>query len=182
MKGDREMNERTAGVVIGAIVGALIMSLIIKVFLKRKKLSGEYDERQTLIIGKGYKYGLFGMCICECILAALSSLEISLPIIEPAVHFCVIAIGITVFASYAVWNGAYWGIVTEAQYRSSIRVLAAIGAVNLIFSAISIVKGTFIENGQIQSPFINLTCGLMIAVILLLTLIRSRISNDEEEE
>ena len=181
-KEKQKMNERLAGVIVGAVFGVVIMLLILKVFLKRKNITGEYDERQTLIIGKGYKYGLFGMCACECILAALSSLEVTLPVVEPAVHFCVIAIGILIFACYAVWNGAYWGILSEAQYKNSVRVIAAIAVLNFISPVIAISKGTFIEDGKLQSPFINLVCGLMLTVILLLTFIRSRIRDDETEE
>ena len=176
------MNERAAGMLVGMAVGIVLIALLFKVYLKRKNLKTEYDERQTLIIGTAYKYGFFGMAMYECLFTVLSSLDISLPATYPVIHFTAVVVGVLIFACYAVWNGAYFGIFSDAQHKAYVRLLIAIGVVNFISAGVSIAAGDLISDGQLQSPFINLLCGIMMILIPVLSYFRSRATDDETEE
>ena len=83
---------------------ALIFLLLVIKFGGKK---ANYDERQELIRGKGFKYGFLAMIIVDAFLAVVVrkiQLEQQLLVLTP------LFIGLWVFSIYVLWNSAYFAI------------------------------------------------------------------------
>ncbi len=88
----------------------LIVLILALLFLFLMKFGGKkdnYDERQELIRGKGFKYGFLTMMLADGILAvAMRKIQLAPQwlILTP------IFAGLWVFSIYALWNSAYFAI------------------------------------------------------------------------
>ena len=62
--------------VAGILVGILIAVILVKLFARKLHTNGEkkdrYDERQLVLIGKGYKYGFYGILIYNGVYTLIS--------------------------------------------------------------------------------------------------------------
>lgn len=169
---------RMAGSVVGILIALVIVFIIIRyVVNKDKKMFTEYDEMQKQIRGKGYKYACYAMLIFEALMCVLS-LGINLPAEQYVTHFCAIIVGVTVQASYCIWNDAYVGLNTNI--KRYIIFMAIVSVFNLWTAFMSWREGELFTDGKFQAPAINLLCGLMFAIIGIVGLAK-KLSDREEE-
>ena len=85
------------------IVALIFLLLAIKFGGKK----ANYDERQELIRGKGFKYGFLTMILVDALLAvAVRKIQLAPQLLVLTPLF----IGLWVFSIYVLWNSAYFAI------------------------------------------------------------------------
>ena len=170
---------------LGLLVGMLFAALLVRAFAKKLHKNGEkkdrYDERQQILIGKGYKYGFYGILFYNAFYAAAGS-WLGSSLFEPGpAAFMNICIGLIVFAAYCIWNGAYFAL----NYRSNRYIILLIVLTVINYGAgISFLLGgvPMIENGLLTTSATNFMCAGLLTVILLLLLIRKLVPVKDEDE
>ena len=88
------MNEKiSVGLALGIMCGLMISVVLLKIANKDHKVKTQYDERQEMVKGKGYKYGFYTMMALEVVFMLLEMSGISLPVETYLIHFSVILLG-----------------------------------------------------------------------------------------
>lgn len=167
------------GLMIGVIFGIIIAVLLVRYMNRDKKLKTQYDEMQQKARGKAFCYAFYTVIILEAVLIFVSLFDLRLPMTDAVLHFTVIVIGILVLAGYCIWHDAYIGLNTNMK-RYSVIVIAA-GAINLLSGIMAIANGSMVADGQLQTPFINLLCAIMLIIVGILMFIKKEIDSGEEE-
>ena len=135
------------------------------------------------MIGKGYKYGFYGILFYNAFYAAAGS-WLGSSLFEPGpAAFMNICIGLIIFAAYCIWNDAYFAL----NYRSSryIVLLIVLAVINYGAGIGFLLVGVpMIENGLLTTSATNFMCAVLLTIILLLLLIRKLVpvKGEEEEE
>lgn len=171
--------------VAGILVGILIAVILVKLFARKLHTNGEkkdrYDERQLVLIGKGYKYGFYGILIYNGVYTLISfGLDSSLfsPGVSAFMNACV---GLAIFAAYCIWNGAYFALNFNA--RRYLILLGVLAVINYIAGFSFVRQGTpMIENGILTVSTVNFMCAGLLTLILLILLIRKLVPVKDEEE
>ena len=158
------------GVAIGMLVGLVIVVICLKLVNRNHRAKTEYDERQVIIRGRGYRYAFYSIVIYECCMLILGIGEISLPIKEYMLHFGGICLGCVVLACYSIWNDVYWGLNNSP--KRYIVLFAATAVLNAIPVIGSVKGGTFIENGKFGTPFINVMVLVMLLILAVTLLVK----------
>ena len=141
------------GMLTGIAVGALVSIIILKLTKKDGKLKCRYDERQNTARGKGFKYGFYTALIGNLLYGLLISAVPEVPI-EP---------------------GA--GVIRT-------RVLIALGVIsifNFFLGIRSLLTGEAFADGKLNFRSMNLFCGLMILIVLIMIALRKSVKGREEE-
>ncbi len=172
------------GYAAGLLVGILIAAVLIKLFFKKFHTDGKkdrYDERQQMLIGKGYKYGFYGILIYNGLYAVLGS-WLNSSLFSPGVSaFINVSVGLIVFAAYCVWNGAYFAMNFNAKRYMILLIVIAV--INYIVGFLSIARGVpMVENGVLTISASNLMCAGLMTAILLIVLIRRLVPIKDDEE
>ena len=171
---------RTTGLAVGVLIGLLICVILFKFMNRDKGILTKYDEKQEIERGKGYKWGFYALLICEALQAIVGSSGMKIPLEPFSLHFIAIVIGVLVQVMYCVWHDAYVGINTNLGRFALVAVLA--GGINFAVAIMAIIKGNMIEDGMLQTPFVNLICGLMFVVMGVEMLLKKRADAAAEEE
>ena len=95
------------------------------------------------------------------------------------IHFAAIFLGVTVQASYCIWNDAYVGLNTNL--KRFIAVTAIVSVINLAVAFIAWRTGSLFADGRLQAQTTNLLCGLMFAVLGITGLARKLSAGREDE-
>ena len=169
---------RMIGIIIGIIIGLLICLVIFRFFNKDGKMKTQYDEMQELIRGRGYKYSFFTILICEAALIPLSVGGVRLPLNAACLHFAIIFIGVVVQATYCIFHDAYVGLNTNMKRFMLVMVIAAV--INFASAFAAIAGREMIIDGQLQAPFINLLCGLLLVILAIELFIKKMIDTRAE--
>lgn len=156
------------GFIIGAAV-VLVIGLIIHLIYRTQRIPlNEYDERQLVIRGNGFKYAFFTVLIGNLVFAAVSEV-MKTQIFTPSTgYFASVMAAFLVFLSYCIWNDAY--LTRNEKPVPMIIIFAVVGGINLLLGVLHIVDGTFIENGRVSDCIINLICGIVFVVLALVGL------------
>ena len=164
--------------VIGLAVGLLVVAICVAATKKGDDIKNQFDERQELVRGKGFKYGFFTMMISNAALLVLKILEIPLFSNMEVALTASIVIGVSVFASYCIWNDGYFAL---NENRKSLLVLFGfIGLLNLVIGIGNIFAGVVIENGAFTFRSTNLFCSMMFIVVFIMLLLK-QIKDGKEE-
>lgn len=178
------MDAHKLGMIAGMATGLLVGLVIAAVSLKMTKTDGrmkcEYDERQSVIRGKGYKYGFFTFMICNFLHGMSYAAEINLPLDPAAFAILSIIIAIAVQISYCIWNDAYFSM-NENKNRVLV-VFAVIGIVNLALGIFGIYDGRTIENGMMNFRSANLFCGILFLYIFGVLFLKRFVCSEAGEE
>ena len=174
--------------VIGLLVGILVAILLVKAFTRKFHTNGEkkdrYDERQHMLIGKGYKYGFYGFMVYDGLYAAAGSCLDSSLMVPGVAAFLNVAVGLAVFATYCIWNGAYFALNFNA--RRYLILLVFLTVINFIAGFFYLKAGVpMVENGLLATSSVNFICAGLLTYILLMVLVRKLIpvkGEDEDEE
>ncbi len=153
------------GFIVGALVGLVLCIVLIKALLGWKgACRREYDERQQLAIGKGYKYGYYAMLIYIAVYALFDLMT--------GIHWCEVYTGlfigvllsVGIFGVVCIRNDAYLPLKqSPCRYITMFLVL---GALNLGIGALHYVdEGTFVENGMLNNSIVNPLVGLLLVVL-----------------
>lgn len=165
------------GVIFGIIVSIIISMLVGKKFNTDGKARTEYDERQQIVRGKGYKYAFWTMTIAIGILVCLESFDVKIPVDYMVVHFSIFIAGGFVLMVYSIWNNAYWGI--NNKQRNYTLFFGIMGLINLYFGVESTIEGTMIKDGVITHHFINYLCAILLFAAMITLAIRAIVDKKE---
>ena len=168
------------GVSVGIMIGLVICLVLFRYMNKDRHVKTQYDEMQEIIRGRAYKYAFCVMAVCEAILGILALGEVRLPMHAMVVHFSVLLIGIIVQCTYCIFKDAYIGINTNS--RRFIIVMIVAGLINFLGCAGAIRSHEMVVDGILETPAINLLCGVMCLVICLEVGIKNLMDKRESEE
>ena len=157
------MNSYKMGFYFGifVIVAVFLIAVLVK---KAKKCNENYDERQILIRGKGYKLSFITMVILNliysCFFYGLTKDTVSPQFVIIAIAY----IGIIVYTLYCIFNDAYLQI--GQNYKKWELVLIFVAAANG-FAAFASNEKTFFADGYATSFSTNLLFAISFVIILI---------------
>ena len=169
-----------AGYAIGIVFGIVITLFLIRIWNKDGKMKTRYDEMQEKTRGKAYMYGFWTIMSVEAVLVVIISSDIRLPFDQISLHIIPILIGITVQASYSIWNGAYMGMNTNIKRFAIISTTVAL--VNILCAVGAFAGGGMIKDGVFEFPIINLFIGVMFVIIAGECLIKNGMDRKVKED
>ena len=174
--------------VIGFVVGVLIAFIVLRVLFyfveKTKKKAGrcEYDERQELMRGRGFKYGFFTLMI-YCMLYGMLEGVLDGNMIfyenEGTGYVVGVIIALMVFAVYCIWNEAY--MANNETPATVYLLLGGVGLLNLIVGVANTLHGELLIDGKLTFRVINLLMGIAFLVLAGTFAVRNRIDSRQEE-
>lgn len=168
------------GVVAGIVVGLIIAIFVVKGFNKDGKFKTQYDEKQEIARGKGFKYALYCTLVYEAIMCILSIGDINLPLDNFSLHFLAIFIGIVVLETYCIFNDAFIGLNTNGKRYAIVCVFVAI--INFLSAIAGFVQNSKAGTNIIPSTFANLMVGIMFLLIGIEFVIKLIIDKKKGEE
>lgn len=161
---------------ITVMVMALIFLICVVIaFIKKKKgyLKCNYDERQKAIQGRAYKYGFFAIGIYQLFNGAIcADAKPWADVLD--MNFVGLAIGVFVYASYAIWNDAYVSI--NENLKSSILLFTIITVAYAVSFIFCILLNKPVEVIQLVGGFLFFA----ITIVSVVKLIYDKIHNEEE--
>lgn len=170
------MIEKNMGFVFGVFLGLIIVCLLFKFANKDGKIKTEYDERQEAVRGIGYKYAFWTYTTLMGIFTVYDmAFGSKIPLF--ALAFSAIVIAGIVLSLYCIIKGAYWGQNNNKKIYIIIFIVA--GVINIISAVSAILSGTMIVDGVIQVAYMNLICGIMMAIIGVAIAISSKKESEE---
>ena len=158
----------------------ILIYTIIRVSRKNGAVSakGEYDERQMVIRGRGYKLGCILYMIEFAFLMFSDGCGIDLPLTNGAQYSIMFFLPIGAFSVYCIMKDAYIGIRNDI--RRFIILSAIIVIVDIVSTVAQIAGGAMIAEGKLTNACITPACGLLFLVVLLSLLIRNSQIKAEE--
>ena len=170
---------RSISLAAGVLVGLLLAVVLMRYMNRDHKVKTQYDEMQKSIQNKGYKYGFYTLIIFEALLCLVPS-SVRIPAEAIVLHFVPIFLGVTVYAGYSIWNGAYVGLNTNMKRYMVVAVVASL--VNFLAFFMAWQSDGLVKDGALQAPFVNLLCAVMFAVLGVIALLRRASRRVETEE
>lgn len=171
---------RIAGLAVGVIVGLVICIIAFHKMNKNGKVKTEYDERQNEIRGKGYRVGYWAEAIYFVILMILEMVEVNIPAEKMVVYFAGLVVGIVAMCCYCIWNGAYFGLNNDVKKWTIFFVFFTI--FNLAIGFMSYIHGTLVVDGIVGAGAINLLCGFMLLIVLIVYLAKGIVDAKENTD
>ena len=165
--------------VIGILIGLILVVILYTAAAKGEEVKAQFDERQELVRGRGFKYAFFGMLFWGVFLFMLEPLEITLPMSLGNASLLSIIIGATIYASYCIWNDGYFAL----NQRSGLimAVLTIMGLINLLLGINAFVNSSVWTDGQLSMSTINLFCGIMMIIVCVTMLLKKFVKDRKDE-
>ncbi len=181
--GGNVMNREYAlGLVCGIVVSTIILAVLWK--MNRNSLKGNFDERQMIIRGSGYKLGMFAVIIllaADILADGFGMYENSI-MTHSVTSLFILVSGVLVYALYCIRYDAYLGMGMNIRRYAiiiGIVILAQIPAM-----IIDIRQNAFIENGKLAfGPCSRIMMLMLFTIIIIALFIRGngREAEDSEE-
>ena len=172
------------GFAIGAVVGVALVAVVIRLLLgKRTKRSREYDERQQLAIGKGYKYGYYTLLIYLAVYALVDQMTGARWCSVYTGAFIGVLLSVGVFGVICIRNDAYLPLrESPGRYISIFMIL---GGLNVVLGVVHYIEeGTFMEDGILSASIVNPLAGMLLlflaAALAVKTLSEKRAERETE--
>ena len=118
------------------------------------------------------------MMISNAALLVLKILEIPLFSNMEVAMTASIVIGVSVFASYCIWNDGYFAL--NENRKSLLIMFGLISTLNLVIGIGNVFAGVIIENGAFTFRSTNLFCALMFIAVFIVMLTK-HIKDGKEE-
>ena len=168
-----------AWIVLLGIATGIILTVLLWALTKNGDITkNQYDERQEIVRGKGFKLGFFTICVSNLMFIVLNFFEVKLfSQMEVAMFISIIA-GVSVYVCYCIWNDGYFAL-NENKKRIMI-VFCLLGVSNLLLGIGNIITGDAVVDGALTYRSINLFCGILILIILIALIIK-KLSDGKEE-
>lgn len=166
------------GLITGVLIGIVLVFIISKVSNTDKKVKNEYDERQKMVRGKGYKLSFFTVVIWSSLLAFLSISGVEIPADSGVLFFSVVFVGVLVECSYCIWNDGYWALNNDrASYKKFFWI---VGLFNAFVSFVNIKNGSMFEGGIMRFSALNLMAAFLFVVLGVVLWLKSLKDKHEE--
>lgn len=166
------------GIVFGVAIGILLVIILLTLTKNGDKVKCQFDERQELVRGRGFKYGFFTIMISNTVLLILQVLEVSLFSNTEVTMLISIVLGVSVFASYCIWHDGYFAL--NENRRKLIVVFGVCGLMNIVISIANIWNGKIMQDGALTFYSSNIFCALLFVEIFSMLLIK-HIKDGKEE-
>ena len=171
---------RFSGAAVGLMIGIILCVIIFKTSNKDHKLTTEYDERQTIIRNKAYKYAFYTLAAYNILLMILDLAQVELPASHYITGFFGIILGSLVLACYCIWKDVYWGLNNNRR-RYAVSFII-IGLANLIPVVGAVKSGVSLFSDGFAAPVVNLMCVIMLLIIGVELLIKAAVSRNSDPE
>lgn len=160
------MSTKAAALIIyiGIFVLIFVVGIMIRVYCTKGGWKCEYDERQQISQGRGYKYGYYTMLIYF----AVNYMAITIlghPWAEEYVDILLgMLLGIGVFCIYCIMNEAFLSLNQKPKRYAAIILVIAI--MNGLGAASSIMRGNvLIQDGKLTGNCLNLYCAILMFAV-----------------
>lgn len=179
--GDDMSTSYATGLAFGIVTALIIFALIWK--FSKKSMKGQFDERQELVRGRGYKYACFtllGLLTLDLLLESYGTFE-TLPVSRALALFFIILAGVMVYALYCIKNDSYFGVGTDTRtYRAVMWVVIVSNAI----SGFSNLKDGAMVNGKLAfGPCASLLFCLAFVIIMIALYVKKyRLDKEEAAE
>ena len=184
-------NTDSVSYVLGMICGVvsvflilLIVSLVIKAKYPDTRLfrfcrNRDYDERQLAVRGRaaGYAYVALALTVFAY---GWATLMFDLKMIEPflAIFICII-FSVAVYVLICIFQGAYFSRIENP--KAFIILFFVLAALNLLSGIHFLLDGELIENGVLGLNSVNLVVGVLLVIIDIAVIVKSRMDSRAEE-
>ena len=167
------------GVIVGIVCCVIVFAIIAAVAKKMGRRGPcEFDERQELIRGRGFKYGFFTLLIYNLIIGPLMNALAQDKLFDATTQNTFgVCIALLIFGGYCILNDAYMSL-NEKPIATYI-LLGATGTMNLVIGLADLFHGTMVRDGKLSYHASNLMIGVDLLLLVLVFLIRN-IRNREE--
>ena len=169
-----------AGMLVGAAVGLAVVAMCFKYVKIRKKESNfEYDERQELARGTGFKYAYVTSIVYNGVLCLFTATGITLPVEQSVLIMGGVLLSVLVYAIYCIWHDAYVSLNENANRLMIVFVI--LGGFNTMIGVMHLIHGTMFENGVFTFHGINLLCGIFLLLVAVVLFAHTKLQTREEE-
>lgn len=158
--------EYILGVIVGIVVALALAFIFFYLANKTKKRNApcEFDERQNLVRGKGFKYGFFTLLAYDFLFACFDELTESSYCDTVAGMVIGIALALIVWGVYCIWNDAYMSM--SERPLTIYLLLGGVGGLNLLCGIMRGLQGEILIEGRLTGSAANLIIGIVFAVLL----------------
>lgn len=168
-----------SGYLMGVGCGLIVVGLVL--MAKKKQGKGcDFDERQELERGRGFKYGFFTLLLYN-LLYGVTMIDESSAWCEPFVgYFIGACLGLAVFGVYCIWKEAY-----ASLSQTPIAVYTILGfsaATQILLGLTNMEQDRLIEDGKLTVRSANLFLGVVCALFWITYFIRNHMNREEAEE
>lgn len=166
---------KMTGILTGVVIGLVVLVVIFVICNKNRKLKTEYDERQQILRGNGYRFGFYAMTVWAGIQILLAAMDIELPLQPVTQAFSCIFVGVLADVLYCIFHDAYWGLNNNRKrYMIAFLIIAAL---NFAIAFGAYKSGNLIVDGKLGAVGTNLLCAilfLLTGVALIIQQIREK--------
>ncbi len=174
------MDSQFGWMMLGALAGVLLCILIFKKTKTDGRIRCQYDERQNMARGNGFKYGFFTALFGNILYGMLISTGELFPV-EHGVGIMIIGlVSLAVYVIYCIWHDAYFAL--NEKRSQLIVIFLGIGVVNLVLGISNIMHGEAFTDGMLNIRSFNLFCGLLFLVIFAAMFLKHAVSGREGED
>lgn len=167
----------STGIFIGLFAGLMLVSILIRLMRKNHGLKGEYDERQELIRGRGFKIGFFTFLIGIAAVTVLNGFLADY-VSCTVLNFTVLCVSVLCYACYCIWNEAYFAL--NDNPKSFLIISGVIGIINLAGGISPFLRHTVVLSDPLPKGVLNLMCGLLFTGIFLTLGIKQLVTKEED--
>ena len=171
--------EYAAGLAFG-IVFALVLFIVIWKFIKKTGMKGNFDERQELVRGRGYKYAFFVVIILltiELLAEGFNAFDI-LPLTRMLTLFFILLVGVMVYAIYCIRNDSYFGVGTDARTYKAVMWIVIV--CNAVSGFAGLREGALVDGKLVFGPCASLLFCIAFIIIMISLSAKSRSSAEED--
>lgn len=167
-------------IIFGMLLGIEIGSIFVLITKKDGAIRTEYDERQELVRGRGYKLGFVTFAISSGVMFFLSFLGVEIPAEQPIVWAGCFALAMTVANSYFAWHDCFVGLNENVRAGTVLIILATV--INLAIAINNTVNGNIMVNGKLGINSISYLAGIMTGTVMIVRLVRKIADRSDGEK
>lgn len=167
------------GMLVGVGAGLIVVMLCFKYVRIRKGSNFEYDERQQLARGNGFKYAYITGVVYNGVLCLLTMAGIPLPVEQSVLIMMGILLTVLIYAVYCIRHDAYVSLNENANRLMIVFII--LGGINTFIGVMHVVHGTMFEDGVFTFHGINLLCGIFLLVVAVVLFAHTKLQAREEE-
>lgn len=166
------------GIVVGFLFGIAIVAIGFKIAGRKLGTKCEFDERQELVRGRGFKRGFLVFVIYDAVygLAAMAADKFFMEPLSAMMLGICLAVG--VYAIYCIWNDAYFSL--DENPMKMLILFITVAVLNVAVTIVNIFTGELIVNGVLTYRSANLFCGLLFISIIIVVFAKRMIRGGEE--
>ncbi len=150
---------------LAVLIALLLFAVILALLNRNKGRNKDFDERQTLVRGRGYKYGFCTLLLAIAVILAMITFDV-LPRELTFFSLCAaLFLGLFVFCAYNIWHDAFFGL--HQKPGTYLLICLAVMLANLLWPVISLIEGASLRSLLAPSACPNLLFAVLFFLIAL---------------